>query len=859
MTNKANDFNRLINELYLSPEHRDELKSKRGFESAISDLLKFRSCGPGIPVPDCIDEKVKFALKKEDNILIPYLDSKGDVVHVRPHKYGFEDSGVKVYVPYPIMEERPERLIIAESEFKAAASCLLGISAVGIPGISACSRQYFDLLRDTIESLKIKRVVICFDNEVKGDPAHPKYKPDYTDRYDTEFYAFIMAQQLTAKGIPTKIAVLPMEWSQSGKVDIDHCLAMKMTKEQYAEIIDQAIDCHPYKNSWKFPRSHLSYLERRIDAWFYNGNIESAHNCYYIRKGKGEKQKISNFTIKVLHTIYGPKGTERYCQFRSKYGDSSKFILTPEMMSSKGSFVKACYEMGDYDFQAPDTVLQQLWSYIFMKQTGKTIKRLNYYGYAEDQEAWFFGNGAYRDGEYFGVDSDGIVWIDDEGFKIFNQQTIGQEESSEKKREDRDEFEPILSMEPPDYTLEDILEKVAVAYGDNYSQLLLGWILAIFFMPDIIKTYGVFPFLFLHGRVGRGKTTIANWITSFFGYQQKGYPFHSSTAVGITRITSQSSMLPVWLEEYRNNDTDIAKKNNFLRSVYDRSTVIKGTKTPDQIKSYKAKSTIILSGEEFPQDSALNSRCIMFPVYRSDDICKKEKEKMQEAYQWMEARKQRFNYFGHKILMDYQNLWPKVKAEIEKQITNFNAEMSFLASRVKIQTAIVAGVCNAIFSGKQGFESFVKSIAMKLDADRNSEEAVQIFLNDILESYGMGAIPFQFYRVEHEKFGEDINDFMYFWFNGLYNWWEQKYSIKGMRSQLPCSRKSIQEHLKQESYFTGTRQKRVDQKNLNLLCFNMNDKNFPETLRSIASMKDSSNDLGETKEIYYGDKAQGNN
>jgi hypothetical protein len=251
--------------------------------------------------------------------------------------------------------------------------------------------------------------------------------------------------------------------------------------------------------------------------------------------------------------------------------------LPPDAMVSKQVFQKFCYELGDYEFDGTDSDLRDIWHYIFMNQDGKRVIKLNHYGYNSEWNVWFFGNGAYSDGEYYPVDEDNIVWVKDVGFMMMSEM--------------KELSEPILTSDKTAPEGKLILEKMSAIFGNNEARMLLGWAVGSFFMPEILAKWGVYPFMFLYGKQAGGKSTIANWISSFFGFQQKGINFKGSSVVGLTRTTSQMSMIPVWLEEYRSrDDNDIAKKNNFLRNVYDKTSVVKGTRRENEIKTYKGEN-----------------------------------------------------------------------------------------------------------------------------------------------------------------------------------------------------------------------------------------------------------------------------
>ena len=746
---KSDLYKAIIEKLPLLDKDRESLKKKRGFTDEVIDKMLFRSCGPFIkkdPFFDGVPDKVSYALSQE-NIVIPYFGPGGDIFYIRPHKFGIADESIQIYVPWALLDSS-EELLIAESEFKAVASCMMGVPAIGIPGIASFSKGKLPVMIDLLRSVKCKKAIVCFDNEVKDKPDLPNYKPDYTKRYDTMIYEYVMANSLNKADINARIARLQDVWRVDGKADIDGVLAAGIPAAQFKKCISESITPSEYRYSWKLPPAHRSFVERKLNRWFYDGPVSIQHDCYFLSRGRDIPTKVTNFVIEIIHTLHSDRGMERYCRFVSSYGTSKAIIVTPEAMASKTAFQKFCYEQGDFEFNGRDSDLQNIWNYVFMSQDGKTIRKLKFHGYDEETKIWFFENGAYAEGDFHKASEDGIVWIGDQGFRLFDPTS--------------DISVPKLVQTDVDFTLFDIYDNLSAILGKDYAKLMLGWTLGNFFMDEIVSEYKSYPFLFLYGRMAQGKSTLANWCSSFFGFTQKGVPFSSSSPVGMSRITSQMSMIPVWLEEYRNKDDAYGKKNNFLRSIYDKSVIVKGTKNPDEIKTYKARSTLIISGEERPNDAALNSRCLFIPIYRDD-------KDTTEQYNWLQAHMSQFSAIGHQCLVNKKELWPGIKAKIEEYMKSFAEDMKGIGSRNRLQTSVIAGVCDAIIGEHEGFSYFVGQEAEQSEVGRDHEQALYVFLDDIVNLNGTGKITFPFIEIKKiQKSGVDF-EVCYFWFGGVYS------------------------------------------------------------------------------------------
>src|SRR3990167_7882463 len=235
-----------MNEIYdfcvsrgkLTQEHHIELKEKRGFTNETITRNKFFSGGQYfLGLENELLEKFKpedlvasgVCLRKgtsihidpilldDRRVIIPYLDSEGQCTLLRPHKLGLRNIPIQIYQPFNISTEKNKGgIIITEGEFKACAGWQWGANCIALPGVGSYSgrEKYADLI-EFLNKHEIKNICIVFDNEIKDDPQYPNYKPDVNDRYDTVYYAFIMAKMLNKDGFETTIGTLPDSWRVS--------------------------------------------------------------------------------------------------------------------------------------------------------------------------------------------------------------------------------------------------------------------------------------------------------------------------------------------------------------------------------------------------------------------------------------------------------------------------------------------------------------------------------------------------------------------------------------------------------------------------------------------------------------------
>lgn len=192
-------------------------------------------------------DKVRERKQGINPILIPYLDAGNKPQTIRPHKdnvrrpddideFDEDYTSLHTYCPFLLRtvstsslysENHRNFAVLTEGEFKAAALYQCGIPAIAMPGIQSARNPAFRRrLVALLKQFEITDLVICFDNEIKDDPAFPNYKADEWDRVDTIVYARYTAASLYRDGIrSTRIANLPDEWRINGKADWDSSLA----------------------------------------------------------------------------------------------------------------------------------------------------------------------------------------------------------------------------------------------------------------------------------------------------------------------------------------------------------------------------------------------------------------------------------------------------------------------------------------------------------------------------------------------------------------------------------------------------------------------------------------------------------
>lgn len=148
------------------------------------------------------------------------------------------------------------------------------------------------------------------------------------------------------------------------------------------------------------------------------------------------------------------------------------------------------------------------------------------------------------------------------------------------------------------------------SFESNGTVGILFFILSVF--RDIVfDQVRFFPFLFLFGEAGTGKTSFVERLLSIFGKDTIGVALNNSTITGLSRIVSTRNNSIFYLKEYT-SDTD-EKATDFILNAYDGAGRTTGIKSNDnRTQSIVIKSGIIFDGNNLPvEKSAVFSRMIL--------------------------------------------------------------------------------------------------------------------------------------------------------------------------------------------------------------------------------------------------------
>lgn len=503
--------------------------------------------------------------------------------------------------------------------------------------------------------------------------------------------------------------------------------------------------------------------------------ISIINGCYTIKRKMGDVEfdfPITNFTIEILSNHHREGKILREIVLIKGNHRSRPILIEPEEQWK--DFQVFLSSIGQYVWRGKPQDLVTLWEYLYISQTTKTVFEPDYIGMQNDG-TFLFENIAIKDEKVIYPDNTGTFWDGEEGIKP---------RSLSISKTDSNEGLPFISTNTI-IDINDIAERLAISIPRQDARIALSWCASVLYMDEVFEKFNCFPFLFITGKRRSGKTTIAEWLMYLFGFESAGRTWADTTPVGMSRLLSYYSNLPVWLDEYRNSARDMTKIN-ILRNVYNKQSSGKGVKADFGVRYTPIRGTCLITGEETPSDSALLSRCISIELAESSRTIERE-----QNFNWFQANRQKLSNFTFQILRTRAG----ARAEYLSKLSEYKSELSkSFDERSAANNAVIAAGHFILFGEDI---DFAKNLVNKAVIDRETieEEAMtQTFFNDVAAMYHGNQLKAPYWAVTDEH--------LFIYFQGLYGEWAVYF--KKIRGYEPFKLQSLRSYITQEPGFIAT-------------------------------------------------------
>lgn len=678
-------------------------------------------------------------------------------------------------------------VIIVEGE-----NDLLSVEEATWPGAVLCtngnvSRTQWDWLE---VNLRNRDVITIFDTDPAGDGYREKA---------TKVKSFKSLKQVKVSG---------------GAKDIDEYLKSGgdlraiLTSAESGQVNSTEVEVEPAESGNLFVKSGGYYKVRYKD-------------------GKESLSRLTNFTIKLRNIFIRNGNREREIIIIKDTGQESKPIIIPsEAKVSIKPFKVLVANAVDATFYGQENDLADLWEYVYSLSDERIVDMPSHVGRIEEFKGWLLRDRFLADsGEEILVSDDGVIWIEDK---------VGIKPVSITSSTDATGIAsgiPKLNTELSDSEVEEFLkgfvQQLATNLGGEkylgHALTCVGFLWSCVYSNMIFHKNGNFPFLYLWGTGGQGKTTIIRqWLLNFFNMGEYGWTTISNlnSGVGWGRKMAYYGSLPMSIDELRANDETTQLHSRF-RGYYDRAS--RDTANRDdrsQINSDRIRSCMIFGGEDQFTDPATRQRCIPIRIPRNF-------REMKVTYNWIESRKENLSNIGYYWIKNFSRI---PEESLVKGLNEIEAVLrgNGVPSRIAVNWS-VAGLFGNLVAKRHfpefDFPAFLSETADKDTNDQAEDSTVAGFF-DIVE--GLQVSQRQVITGDHIRVD---GNFLYIWFADLFRIIQREDSA----ARDKFSKRAILEAIREEPWYLGSSTVTMGTTEVGRRVIKLNLTECPEVLLNIAN------------------------
>lgn len=516
--------------------------------------------------------------------------------------------------------------------------------------------------------------------------------------------------------------------------------------------------------------------------------------CYYknkFRDGVIYPIKISNFIITLKNVYVTASDRAREVVIVREDGKRSfPFIVTSEDKVSLRLFKIRIANAIDASWYGNEEDLTYVWETVYSKRAERCVYITNTVGSCSEQSGWIFRNCFISNsGEVFHPDKEGVMWLNEDGEGI-KPGTLNSNASVRDKSLDVPKLETWMSKGERQCLIKSFADNLATNLGSIGQALtMLGWSYGNTMSDEIFDRYRCYPFLFLWGKHGKGKTNIVKWLLSIFGTEEIGYTTipQLKSGVGFSRKISWLSSLPVAIDEIR-ADVETVSNYGTFRAWYNRSGRVMAADKVNSIRTTEVRTNFIFSGQDMFTDPATRARCI--PIQISG-----QNRELETSYRNIEGMLTDLSAIGFEWVHTSLSLSREI---VFKELQTLHSDL--LVGGCEARTAInwaIIGYFGELLGQKLfpdfDFRKYIMGEVRKDTVEQESETiSVQFF--DIVERLQVGA---ERAKINTDHIKVDSDGLVYIWFNGVI----QIVLAERQENREVFSSRAIKEALREEPYF----------------------------------------------------------
>lgn len=505
--------------------------------------------------------------------------------------------------------------------------------------------------------------------------------------------------------------------------------------------------------------------------------------------------QISDFTLKMNNVyIYEDGKRKREVVIKRANGFSSKpFMVSSDVKVQVKSFRTLIADQADATFKGSEKDLDGVWQLVEAQSTGSLVYMRRHVGRIEDLRGWLFRNVFISDtGAVTHPDNDGVFWPNGKAAGGIQAESLSQSNTGVEALSDIPYLETSLTSDEKEKLLKEMIQVFADNRRDMGQALtLLGWMYANVHSNLVFKLIKGFPFLFVWGIHGRGKTTVIQWLQDFWGMSANGYTSVPQlySGVGLGRKAEYYSSLPILIDEVRNN-RETEEKMGVFRSYYDRTSRDMGIKESFGVRSLAVRSTFVFAGEDQFEDPATRQRCV--PV-RISPI-----ENNRDSYLWMQDHRHLFSGITYHWLLEATT---EDREAIKEGILELDNELvtEGCSQRTSKVWASIGYFANKL-AEKYVPEFDYKAYMINETKNEEAKQRVDTTLSQFFEL--IEAIQAQENTKLTTRHIMEADGCLHIWFQAVY-----KIVQDECRGRFPFSKNAVLSALKEEAYYVSNARK----------------------------------------------------
>lgn len=426
-----------------------------------------------------------------------------------------------------------------------------------------------------------KRVVLAMDNDDAGNKCAEYYKD------------FILSNQFDIHSL--RRLILPKEQDANDLLQNKQLDSFLQNTENYHLLWEDII-------RKTIPPESEDALDDNESNNFYKKD-----GCYYTKvysKSKPVNKRLSNFLMQsVYHLMDGTKESKRLIKFQRNTGEVTiNEITSSELNLDKFKKVIRSISGRGLTFFGNTQDLDLILTYLYDHE--KNAIAVNQLGYQSESKAYCFADALISDNNtLLYPDKLGIVTLNNNSYYLppYAYTNLNDKSYTGQRK---------FSYKAGNLNFNDWAELIYTAYGIN-GAIGISYIILALYRDIILEHTGFFPFLFLFGEYGAGKSNFVNLFLHLFGEPNHGISLLNSTDKGFSRSLTQRNNALYYLKEYTNT---IDKKTvDVFKTGYDGELYTMAQKSNDnKTTTLEISSACMVDGNELPtSEAALFSRMIV--------------------------------------------------------------------------------------------------------------------------------------------------------------------------------------------------------------------------------------------------------